>query len=91
MNFTSIALSFLLVGAPVFSGTYLVVRHFGERRVSSGVSLLIFGLAVGGAIIYYQPEGRLSQGDYLFTTPSVLIGGIVLGAIVGLAKRRGKK
>ena len=90
MNIASVTLSVLLVGLPAFAGGYLIVRYFGHKRLSSGISMLIFAIAMGGGLALLLPEGRLSGGTYLFTAPGALVIFIILGAVFGfLSKRRG--
>jgi hypothetical protein len=92
MNITPIAFAVLLAGIPAFAGAYLFVGYFGHKKMSAGISILVFGLAVGFTIVYFMPEARFSRGgDHRVTVPWVLVISIVAGAIVGFVSRcRGK-
>ena len=91
MNITPIAFAVFLAGIPAFAGAYLLVGNFGHKKMSAGVSMLVFALAVGFTIVYFMPEARFSRGDNRVTVPWVLVISIVAGAIVGfVSRRRGK-
>lgn len=91
MSIIPVAFSVVLVGIPAAAGAYLIVSHFGHRKVSTGVSLLIFAFAVGLTIFYMMPEGRFSGGNNRLIVPLVLAVGLVSGAISGFVSRRRNK
>ena len=90
MNLTTISVSTLLVGIPAFAGAFLVVSYFGQQRLSSGISMLIFSVAVCVVFAIYAPEARISQGDFGLTAPGALVLGILLGGLAGFISRRGR-
>ena len=91
MKITPIVFPFLLAGIPAFVGAYLLVGYFGHKKASTGVSGLVFGIAMGAAIMYFMPEGRISHEDYIVNVPWILGICIVLGAAVGFIARRRDK
>lgn len=91
MGITSIGFSLLFVGIPAFAGSYLVVTHFGQAKVSNGISILIFALVAGGLLAFYAGEGPLSGESFAVASPSTLITGILLGAVAGFITRNRRK
>lgn len=91
MNITPIATSLLLAGIPAFAGMYFIVGYFGYKKVSTGVSGLVFGITLGIALMYFMPEGRISRGDYTVTVPWVLGVCIAFGALSGFITRSRNK
>ena len=87
MNLTTLSLSTLLVGIPAFAGAFLVVNYFGRQRLSSGVSMLIFSVAVCVVFVIYAPESKLTGGEYGLTAPGALLLGILLGGLAGFISK----
>ena len=89
MNVGTIGLSILLVGIPLFIGSFFLVRYFGQSKASVGASGLIAGIASACVIAFFMGETRLIRGgSYIFTIPWVVVLSLLLGAVSGFIARR---
>ena len=82
-----IGISILLVIIPATSGAYIVARHFGSKKTSGGIYLVVFAILACIALVLL-PDTRLEQKDYSYTLPLILCVSFVFGVVFGVLSRR---
>ena len=91
MNITTVGVSILFAGIPLFVGAFFLVGYFGQQKASVGAAGLIAGIATTCIIAFFVGESRFSKGgDYALTVLWVAGTSLILGAISGFITRKNR-